>query len=52
MVSIAGARSLLGSLRRRHAAETAAIEWPDPVRNLSASEFEVDLWILSRFVLE
>jgi cephalosporin hydroxylase len=26
--------------------------WLDPVRNPSASEFEVDLWILSRFLLE
>jgi hypothetical protein len=26
--------------------------WPDPVRNPTASEFEVDLWILSRFLLE
>ena len=26
--------------------------WPDPVRNTAASEFEVDLWILSRFLLE
>jgi cephalosporin hydroxylase len=26
--------------------------WPDPSRNADASEFEVDLWILSRFVLE
>jgi hypothetical protein len=26
--------------------------WSDPVRNPTASEFEVDLWILSRFLLE
>jgi hypothetical protein len=26
--------------------------WPDPVRNPTASEFEVDLWVLSRFLLE
>jgi len=26
--------------------------WPDPVRNPAASEFEVDLWVLSRFLLE
>ena len=26
--------------------------WPDPVRNASASEFEVDLGVLSRFLLE
>lgn len=26
--------------------------WPDPVRNANASEFEVDLWVLSRFLLE
>ena len=26
--------------------------WPDPVPNPTASEFEVDLWTLSRFLLE
>ncbi|BBZ96744.1 cephalosporin hydroxylase [Bradyrhizobium diazoefficiens] len=26
--------------------------WPDPVRNPTASEFEVDLWTLSNFLLE
>jgi hypothetical protein len=26
--------------------------WPNPVRNPTASEFEVDLWVLSRFLLE
>jgi cephalosporin hydroxylase len=56
MVSIAGARSLLGRVRRRLAPAAKKLpvttSWPDPVRNLTASEFEVDLWILSRFVLE
>jgi hypothetical protein len=26
--------------------------WPDPARNIGASEFEIDLWTLSRFLLE
>jgi hypothetical protein len=55
MVSIARARSLLGSFRRRGISAggaSAAAEWSDPVRNPEASEFEVDLWVLSRFVLE
>ena len=26
--------------------------WPDPVPNPTASEFEVDLWTLSHFLLE
>jgi cephalosporin hydroxylase len=56
MVSIAGARSLLGRVRRPVAPAVRVIpamtKWSDPVRNPTASEFEVDLWILSRFVLE
>ena len=56
MASIAGARSLLGRVRRRLAPAankfSVTTGWSDPVRNPTASEFEVDLWLLSRFVLE
>ena len=49
-MSLAIARSILGNFRRqvRHAAGKR----PDPVRNSQASEFEVDLWVLSDFVLD
>jgi hypothetical protein len=40
--------SIIGRLRRKPPAQEA---WPDPARNINASEFEVDLWILSRFLL-
>jgi cephalosporin hydroxylase len=47
---LAAARSIL---RRLHGGSRPAVDaWADPVRNTGATEFEVDLWILSRFVLE
>ena len=55
------ARILLGDIRRKaravlgpkvHASQVLAGSWPDPVRNSNASEFEVDLWTLSRFLLD
>jgi hypothetical protein len=53
------AQSIIHKLRRniRQVATAAAANgltrsWPDPVRNPQASEFEVDLWTLSSFVLE
>jgi hypothetical protein len=56
MVSIAGARSLLSRFRRRETPTNEKVqaisEWSDPVCNPEASEFEVNLWTLSRFVLE
>jgi hypothetical protein len=36
----------------RGGAQPPAEVWSDPVRNPTASEFEVDLWVLSRFLLE
>lgn len=47
---LAAARSILQGLRRK--TRQLADGWPDPARNSTASEFEVDLWILSRFLLE
>jgi hypothetical protein len=43
-------RSIIRKFRSK--AQQFVGDWPDPVRNPNASEFEVDLWILSRFVLE
>lgn len=50
MVSLASARSIISSLSRP--LRRAAGGWPDPVRNPGASEFEVDLWTLSDFVID
>ena len=44
------ARSIIRKLRSK--AQEFVGDWPDPVRNPAASEFEVDLWTLSRFLLE
>lgn len=41
-----------GLARLRRSLRRSADGWPDPVRNPGASEFEVDLWTLSEFVLE
>jgi cephalosporin hydroxylase len=49
-VSLSAARSIMGKFRRK--AQVLTRSWPDPVRNPTASEFEVDLWTLSSFVLE
>ena len=49
-MSLVGARSIISGLRRR--ARRATGGWDDPVRNPGASEFEVDLWTLSDFVLD
>ncbi|WP_315831428.1 hypothetical protein [Bradyrhizobium prioriisuperbiae] len=49
-MSLVGARSIISGLRRR--ARRATGGWGDPVRNPDASEFEVDLWTLSDFVLD
>jgi hypothetical protein len=49
-VPLSAARSIVRKLRRK-TLQVAGV-WPDPVRNSTASEFEVDLWILSRFLLE
>jgi hypothetical protein len=48
-VQLPGARSIIGKFRRKPQVPEA---WPDPARNTRASEFEVDLWTLSRFLLE
>lgn len=50
MMSLASARSIISKLRNN--AQRAAGIRPDPVRNPGASEFEVDLWTLSDFVLD
>jgi cephalosporin hydroxylase len=50
MVSLGSARSIIGRFRRH--ARSAVGDRPDPVRNPQASEFEVDLWTLSDFLLE
>jgi cephalosporin hydroxylase len=50
MDSLASARSLLGRFRRQ--AQRVAGVRPNPVRNPGGSEFEVDLWALSDFVLD
>lgn len=47
---LAIARTILGNFRRQ-AQRTVGIR-PDPVRNPQCSEFEVDLWTLSDFVLD
>src|ERR1700751_3388594 len=47
---LSAARVIIGKLRRK--AQTITRTWPDPVRNPNASEFEVDLWTLSSFLLE
>jgi cephalosporin hydroxylase len=49
-VSLAIARSILGNFRRH--AQRVVGSRPDPVRNPRGSEFEVDLWALSDFVLD
>lgn len=53
------ARSIIRKLRQKYgqpltaaAARTVSRSWPNPVRNPTASEFEVDLWTLSSFLLE
>ena len=49
------ARSIMSRIRRKTGLAAVGPEpplWTDPVRNPAASEFEVDLWILSRFLLE
>ena len=43
------ARSIIRKIR---GTPQPATTWDDPVKNPSASEFEVDLWTLSRFVIE
>jgi cephalosporin hydroxylase len=50
MMSLAYARSILGKVGRR--VRRAAGERSNAVRNAQASEFEVDLWVLSDFVLD
>lgn len=51
-------RSIIDRLRRRtnETVDAAKKEltgsWPNPVRNPEAAEFEVDLWVLSSFLLE
>ena len=47
---LTAARSIIRKFRSK--AQELVGDWPDPVRNPTASEFEVDLWILSRFLLE
>jgi len=49
-VPLATVRSIARKIRGK--TQQLAGGWPDPVRNPAASEFEVDLWILSRFLLE
>jgi cephalosporin hydroxylase len=49
-VPLAAARSMIRKIRGKM--QPPEEDWSDPVRNPAASEFEVDLWILSRFVLE
>jgi cephalosporin hydroxylase len=49
-VPLSTARSIIRKLRNK--ARGLAGDWPDPARNPTASEFEVDLWTLSRFLLE
>jgi len=50
MMSLTHARSIIGRLRRN--SQRALGTRPDAVRNPGASEFEVDLWTLSDFVLD
>jgi cephalosporin hydroxylase len=49
-VGLRPVRSIVRRLRGK--IHQIAGNWPDPVCNTGASEFEVDLWILSRFLLE
>jgi cephalosporin hydroxylase len=49
-LAFSAARSIIARLRRK--SSRASEVWLDPVRNANASEFEVDLWVLSRFLLE
>jgi hypothetical protein len=44
----------IGSIIRKLSGNNATtkLPWPDPVPNPNASEFEVDLWTLSRFLIE
>ena len=49
-MALSAARSIIARFRRKPPQAPEA--WPGPVRNANASEFEVDLWILSRFLLE
>jgi cephalosporin hydroxylase len=49
-LALPAVRSIIGKFRRKSSPVPEA--WPDPVRNANASELEVDLWILSRFLLE
>ena len=50
IVPMTAVRSIVRKIRGK--TQQPADVWPDPVRNPAASEFEVDLWILSRFLLE
>jgi cephalosporin hydroxylase len=47
---LAAARLIAQRFRRKPPRHIGA--WPDPVRNPHGSEFEVDLWVLSGFLLE
>ena len=49
-MALSAARSIIRKFRSK--TQQFARLWPDPVRNPTASEFEVDLWTLSRFLLE
>jgi hypothetical protein len=49
-VPLFGARSVVRGLHR--SIQEFAGRWPDPVCNPNGSEFEVDLWVLSRFLLK
>lgn len=48
-MSLPAVSAILGRFCRQTEVERS---WPDPVRNPTASEFEVDLWTLSSFLLE
>lgn len=50
MLGFGRARTALGRLHR--STKRAAGQWDDPVRNANSSQFEVDLWTLSDFVLD
>jgi cephalosporin hydroxylase len=45
-------RKLGGASKKAINRATELSSWPDPVRNANASEFEVDIWLLSRFLLQ
>ena len=49
-MALPAVRSIIRKFRNK--AQQLADVWSDPVRNARSSEFEVDLWILSRFLLE